>query len=51
MEDLKILERWGGVPPEAEVEGDITEIISAEIEMALRKMKNRKEALYLKTYP
>ena len=57
MDDLKILERWreyyqklmnGDNPREgrneqqAEVEGDITEITSAEIEMALRNMKNGK---------
>ena len=57
VEDLKILERWreyyqklmnehnpreGRNEQQAEVEGDITEITSAEIEMALRNMKNGK---------
>ena len=55
VEDLKILERWreyyqkvmnehnpreGRNEQQAEVEGDITEINSADIEMALRNMKN-----------
>ena len=57
VEDLKILERWreyyqklmnehnsreGRNEQQAEVEGGITEITSAEIEMALRNMKNGK---------
>ena len=57
VEDLKILERWreyyqkllnehnpreGRNGQQAEVEGDITEITSAEIELALRNMKNGK---------
>ena len=57
VEDLKISERWreyyqklmnehnpreGRNEQQAEVEGDITEITSAEIEMALRDMKNGK---------
>ena len=57
VDDLKILERWrkyyqklmneenpreGRNEQQAEVEDDITEITSAEIEMALRNMKNGK---------
>ena len=57
VEDLKILERWreyyqklmneenlreGRNEQQAEVEGDIIEITSADIEMALRNMKNGK---------
>ena len=57
MEDLKILERWrecyqklmneenpreGRNEQQAEVEGDITEITSADIEMALGNTKNGK---------
>ena len=57
VEDLEILKRWrkyyqklineenpreGRNEQQAEVEGDITEITSAEIEMALRNMKNGK---------
>ena len=57
VDDLKILERWmeyyqklmneenpreGRNEQQAEVEGDVTEITSAEIEMALRNMKNGK---------
>ena len=57
VEDLNILERWreyyqklmnehnpreGRNEQQAEVEGDITEITSAEIETALRNMKNGK---------
>ena len=57
MDDLKILERWreyyqklmneenpreGRNEQQAEVEADITQITSAEIEMALRNMKNEK---------
>ena len=59
MEDSKILDRWEGYhkqlmnednpregrdDQQAEVEDDITEIASAEIEMALRKIKSRKSA-------
>ena len=57
VDDLKILERWrenyqkmmneenpreGRNEPLADVEDDITEITSADIEMALRNMKNGK---------
>ena len=57
MDDLKILERWrqyyqklmneenpreGRNEKQAEVEDDITEIASADIEMALRNMNNGK---------
>ena len=57
VDDLKILERWSGYyqkpmneenprevrnEQQSEVEDDITEITSAEIEMALRNMKNEK---------
>ena len=57
VEDLKILERWreyyqklmnehnqseGRNEQQAEVDGDITESTSADIEMALRNMKNGK---------
>ena len=57
VEDLKILERWreyyqklmnedkpreGGNEQQAEVEDDIKEMTSAEIDMALRNMKNGK---------
>ena len=57
VDDLKILERWreycqklmneenpreGRNEQQADVEVDITEITSAEIEMALRNMKNGK---------
>ena len=57
MEDSKILDRWEGYhkqlmnednsregrnEQQAEVEDDITEIASAEIEMSLRKMKSGK---------
>ena len=59
VQDFKILERWreyyqklmnehnpreGRNEQQAEMEGDITEITSAEIEMALRNMKNGKAA-------
>ena len=58
MDDLEILERWreyhqklmneenpreGRNEQQAEVEDDITEITSAEIEMFLRNMKNGKD--------